>query len=212
MWVTYLLWRIWIIKEMKISGNRGSEQFLLLHSDQKVPNSGSNAKVGTSLILWLLVLLYLPFQRIFSEPSLCLCTLDCRSEGVQHGCGHSEHRWGKSTQLWAEGFVEQQSWDTSKAHTIKQVYNWEVRGTGEKHLILLPSWWHHTYRGNFLRIRIKDPRQEITTQEYYSFKIYHHVTKKGITIGRLDILFDFTRKVEDFQSCTEGQLWPCSSL
>lgn len=201
---------------MKISGNRGSEQFLLLHSDQKVSNSGSNAlhpaKVGTSLILWLLVLLYLPLQRIFSEPSLCLCTLDCRSEGVQHGCEHSEHHWGKCTRLWAEGFVEQQGWGTSRAHTIKQEYNWEVRGTGAKHFILLPRWWHCTYKGNFLRIRVKDPRQEITTLEYYSFKIHHHVTKKGVTTGKLDILFDFTGKVEDFQSCTEGQLWPYSSL
>ena len=112
---------------MKISGNRGSEQFLLLHSDQKVSNSGSNtlhpAKVGTSLMLWLLVLLYLPFQIIFSEPSLCLCTLDCRSEGLWHGCEHSEHHWGKCTRLWAEGFVEQQGWGTREGNGTPLQYS-----------------------------------------------------------------------------------------
>ena len=111
---------------MKISGNRGSEQFLL-HSDQKVSNSGSNtlhpAKVGTSLMLWLLVLLYLPFQIIFSEPSLCLCTLDCRSEGVWHGCERSEHHWGKCTRLWAEGFVEQQGWGTREGNGTPLQYS-----------------------------------------------------------------------------------------
>ena len=39
--------------------------------------------------------------------------------------------------------------------------------------------------------------QSITNLEYNSFKLHHHVIKKGVTIDYLDLLFAFTGKVQN---------------
>ena len=40
--------------------------------------------------------------------------------------------------------------------------------------------WYSTHGGNYLRVWVKDPSWEISTQEYYSIKIYHHVMGKHV--------------------------------
>ena len=97
-WIVEIVYKGWIQRNRNL-GNNWKQ--IIFHSAQRIiilcSEVLNHAINDTSSPPEWLVLLYLPFQRIFSEPSLCLCTLDCRSEGVQHGCGHSEHRWGKFT-------------------------------------------------------------------------------------------------------------------
>lgn len=40
--------------------------------------------------------------------------------------------------------------------------------------------WYSTHGGNYLRVWVKGPSWEISTQEYYSVKIYHHVMGKHV--------------------------------
>ena len=53
--------------------------------------------------------------------------------------------------------------------------------TGGKCFIFPLNWWYSSHDGNCLRVWVKDPKWETSTQEHYSFKIRHHVTKKHVT-------------------------------
>lgn len=72
--------------------------------------------------------------------------------------------------------------------------------TGGKCFIFPLNWWYSPHGGNCLRVWVKDPKWEISAQEYCSFRIYHCVMKKPVTCLVLQ------RKTGDLQVCTGGRL------